>query len=245
MDNEYYEPGGGNIADAGHQYARQIGRTRVVGQKGRRVDARPLVTGAPVYGAEFKQPNMLHARILHSPHPHANIKRIDKNKALALPGVHAVLTYEDLPRVAHSTAGQPYPESSPYDAYLLDSRVRYVGDWVAFAAAETPTIAEEAIDLIEVEYEVLPAVFDPLEAVVDGAPQLHEPDRTHPNTGKNFGNIYDATHNIAAHEIIRHGDFDAAVQEADIIVEGEYYVPYISHAVLEPHVCVAYLDGYE
>ena len=81
--------------------------------------------------------------------------------------------------------------------------------------------------------------------MLDGAPQLHEPDITHPNVGKNFGNIYDATHNIAAHEIIRHGDFDAAMQEADIIVEGEYHVPYISHAVLEPHVCVAYLDGYE
>src|SRR5207237_598707 len=151
-------------ADTAHHQAQQMARTRVVGQKERRVDARPLVTGAPVYAAEFEQPNMLHARILHSPHAHANIKSIDKNKALALPGVHAVLTYEDLPRVAHSTAGQPYPESSPYDAYLLDSRVRYVGDWVAFVAAETPTIAEEAIGLIEVEYEVLPAVFDPLEA---------------------------------------------------------------------------------
>src|SRR5437868_3554456 len=202
MDNEYYEPGGGNIADAGHQYARQIGRTRVVGQKERRVDARPLVTGAPVYAAEFEQPNMLHARILHSPHAHANIKSIDKNKALALPGVHAVLTYEDLPRVAHSTAGQPYPEPSPYDAYLLDSRVRYVGDWVAFAAAETPTIAEEAIGLIEVEYEVQPAVFDPLEAVVDGAPQLHEPYRTKLIICKICCSIYDETHNIYAHGII-------------------------------------------
>src|SRR5437667_12363708 len=180
MHNDHPDPGAGNIADTQHQYTRQIARTRVVGQKERRVDARPLVTGAPVYAAEFEQPNMLHARILHSPHAHANIRSIDKSKALALSGVRAVLTHEDLPRVAHSTAGQPYPESSPYDAYLLDSRVRYVGDWVAFVAAETPTIAEEAIGLIEVEYEVLPAVFDPLEAVVDGAPQLHEPDRTHP-----------------------------------------------------------------
>src|SRR5439155_6133700 len=174
--SSFNEPGAGNIADTAHQQVRQMARTRVVGQKARRVDARPLVTGAPVYAAEFEQPNMLHARILHSPHAHANIKGIDKNKALALPGVHAVLTYEDLPRVAHSTAGQPYPEPSPYDAYLLDSRVRYVGDWVAFASAETPTIAEEAIGLIEVEYEVLPAIFDPLEAMLDGAPQLHEQD---------------------------------------------------------------------
>src|SRR5712692_8693428 len=245
MNNEYYEPGTGNIADAAHQQARQIGRTRVVGQNERRVDARPLVTGAPVYAAEFEQPNMLHARIMHSPHAHANILSIDKSKALALPGVYAVLTYEDVPRVAHSTAGQPYPESSPYDAYLLDNKVRYVGDWVAFVAAETSAIAEEALKLIDVAYEVLPAVFDPLEAMRDGAPQLHEPDTTHPNTGKHFGEIYDATRNIAAHEEIRNGDFAAAIGEADIVVEGEYRVPFISHAVLEPHVCVAYLDGYE
>jgi putative selenate reductase molybdopterin-binding subunit len=227
MTNDYYEPGAGNIADAEHQQARQEARTRVVGQKERRVDARPLVTGAPVYAAEFEQPNMLHARILHSPHAHANIRHIDKSKALVLPGVYAVLTYEDLPRVAHSTAGQPYPEMSPYDTYLLDNRVRYVGDWVAFVAAETPAIAEEALGLIEVDYEVLPAVFDPLEARQDGAPQLHEPDTTHPNTGKGLGNIYDAAHNIAAHEVIRHGDFEAAMREADIVVEGEYRVPFI------------------
>lgn len=241
-----YEPGAGNIGDAGHQQARQMARTRVVGQKERRVDARPLVTGAPVYAAEFEQPNMLHARILHSPHAHANIRRIDKSKALALPGVYAVLTYEDVPRVAHSTAGQPYPEPSPYDTYLLDNRVRYIGDWVAFVAAETPAIAEEALGLIEVEYEVLPAVFDPLEAMQEGAPQLHEPDTTHPNAGQEGGgHIYDAKHNVSAHEVIEHGDFAAAMCEADIVVEGEYRVPYISHAVLEPHVCVAYLDGYE
>ncbi|MGZ3609168.1 MAG: xanthine dehydrogenase family protein molybdopterin-binding subunit, partial [Ktedonobacteraceae bacterium] len=212
------EPGSGNIADPAHQQARLMARNHVVGQNERRVDARPFVTGSPVYAAEFEQPNMLHGRILHSPHAHANITRIDKSKALALPGVRAILTYEDLPRVAHSTAGQPYPESSPYDAYLLDSRVRYVGDWVAFVAAETPAIAEEALNLIDVEYERLPVVFDPLQAMLDGAPQLHEPDTTHPNTGKNFGNIYDATHNKAAHEVIRHGDFDAAMQEADLNV---------------------------
>src|SRR5579875_2194640 len=107
MAHDYYEPGTGNIADAEHQRTRQEARTRVVGQKERRVDARPLVTGAPVYAAEFEQPNMLHARILHSPHAHANIRHIDKSKALALPGVHAVLTHEDLPRVAIAPPASP------------------------------------------------------------------------------------------------------------------------------------------
>jgi putative selenate reductase molybdopterin-binding subunit len=245
MQNDYYETGSGNIADSAHQRARQIARTRVVGQKERRVDARPLVTGAPVYASDLEMPDMLYGRILHSPHAHANIRHIDTSKALAFPGVRAVVTHKDVPRVAHSTAGQPYPELSPYDAYLLDSRVRYVGDWVAFVAAETAAIAEEALGLIDVEYELLPAVFDPLEAMQEGAPQLHEPDVSHPNYGKHLGDIYDASHNIAAHEIIENGDFAAAMREADIVVEGEYRVPFISHAVLEPHVCLAYVDGYD
>jgi putative selenate reductase molybdopterin-binding subunit len=245
MEDEHYEPGIGNIADAAHLRARQVARTRVVGQGERRVDARPLVTGAPVYATEFEQPDMLHARILHSPHAHARIVYIDTSKALALPGVYAVLTHKDVPRVAHSTAGQPYPEPSPYDMYLLDDTVRYVGDWVAFVAAETPAIAEAALPLIDVQYQLLPAIFDPLAAMRDGAPQLHVPDTTHPNTGKNLGEIYDAAHNIAAHEEFERGNFAAAMREADMLVEGEYGVPFISHAVLEPHICVAYLDGYE
>ncbi|MBA2284844.1 MAG: molybdopterin-dependent oxidoreductase [Ktedonobacteraceae bacterium] len=245
MQTSAYEPGAGNINDAAHQRARQTARGRVVGQGERRVDARPLVTGAPVYASEFEQPNMLHARILHSPHAHANIRHIDAGKALALEGVRAVLTYQDVPRVAHSTAGQPYPELSPYDAYLLDSRVRYVGDWVAFVAADTPALAEEALALIEVDYEVLPAVFDPLKALEADAPQLHEADTTHPRHGQGSGDIYDATRNLAAHEELERGDFAAAMRTADLVVEGEYRVPFISHAVLEPHVSVAYLDGYD
>src|SRR5579872_599068 len=245
MNSNYNEPGAGNIADAEHQRARQLSRTRVVGQKERRVDARPLVTGAPVYAAEFEQPAMLHARILHSPYAHANILHIDTSKALALPGVYAVLTHHDLPRVAHTTAGQPYVELSPYDMYVLDNRVRYIGDWVAFVAAETLAIADAALQLIDVDYEVLPAVFDPLAAMRDGAPQLHELDTTHPNSGQHLGDIYDAKHNIAAHEVITNGDFEAAMREADIVVEGEYRVPHIAHAMLEPHVCVAYMDGFD
>src|SRR5581483_12109889 len=135
--NTPYEPGTSNLIDTEHQAARHLARTRVVGRRERRVDARPLVTGAPVYASEFEQPQMLHACILHSPHAHAHIRHIDTGKALALPGVRAVLTHENVPHVAHTTAGQPYPELSPYDMYVLDSHVRYVGDWVAFIAAET------------------------------------------------------------------------------------------------------------
>src|SRR5579883_249260 len=217
----------------------------VVGRAERRVDARPLVTGAPVYASEFEMPDMLYGRILHSPHAHANIVTIDASRALALPGVHAVLTWRDVPRVRHTTAGQPYPELSPYDMYLLDNKVRYVGDWVAFVAAETAELAEEALGLIDVTYEALPAVFDPLEAMKDGAPQLHEPDTHHPNYGTHNGEIYDASHNTSAHDLLIRGDFDAAMAEADLPVEGEYRVQRIAHCALEPHISIAYLDPYE
>ena len=217
----------------------------VVGHAERRVDARPLVTGAPAFAAEFEMPGMLYGRILHSPHAHANILNIDTSRALALPGVRAVLTWRDVPRVPHTTAGQSYPELSPYDMYLLDNRVRYVGDWVAFVAAETAELAEEALGLIDVTYEPLPAVLDPLEAMQDGAPQLHEPDTTHPNYGKQFGDIYDARHNRSGHELLVRGDFDAAMAEADLVVEGEYRVQRIAHCALEPHISIAYLDPYE
>jgi putative selenate reductase molybdopterin-binding subunit len=235
-----YEPGAGDLASSTPQ-----ARLRVVGQRELRVDARPLVTGAPVYACEFAQPQMVHACILHSPHAHARIRRVEKRRALALPGVCAVLTAEDVPRVAHTTAGQPYPELSPYDMYVLDDRVRYVGDWVALIAAETQAIAEQARDLLEVDYELLPAVFDPLQARQPWAPQIHEPDLTHPNSGRKLGDIYDAQGNLASYEVIANGDFAAALRGADLVVEGEYRVPFIAHAMLEPHVCVAYLDGYE
>ncbi|HLV97865.1 MAG TPA: molybdopterin cofactor-binding domain-containing protein [Ktedonobacterales bacterium] len=218
---------------------------KVVGRAERRVDARPLVTGAPVYAAEFEMPGMLYGRILHSPHAHANILHIDASRALSLSGVRAVLTWRDVPRVPHTTAGQSYPELSPYDMYLLDNRVRYVGDWVAFVAAETPALAEEALGLIDVTYEPLPAVFDPLEAMQDGAPQLHEPDTTHPNYGQKLGGIYDASHNRSAHELLVRGDFDVAMAEADLVIEGEYRVQRIAHCALEPHISIAYLDPYE
>ena len=138
-----------------------------------------LVTGGPAFTDDIQMPGMLYGKILPSPHAHARIRRIDTSKAKALPGVHAVLTYKDVPRVPHTTAGQAWPEPSPYDTYLLDSKVRFVGDRVAAVAAESRAIAEEALRLIEVEYEVLPAMLDMEQAMAPGAPVIHdEPDST-------------------------------------------------------------------
>ena len=120
------------------------------------------VRGAAGYTADLKRPGMLYGRILRSPHPHARVRRIDTSKALALPGVHAVLTYQDVPDVRIDA-----------DLLPLDQTLRFVGDEVAVVAAERESIAEDALALIEVDYEILPPVFDAAEALAPGAPQLH------------------------------------------------------------------------
>src|SRR5579872_5442730 len=163
----------------------------VVGKNVRKVDGVKLVTGAPAFTDDIQLTGMLYGKILPSPHAHARIRSIDTSRARALPGVHAILTYRDVPRVPHTTAGQAWPEPSPYDTFLLDAKVRFVGDRVAAVAAETRAIAEQALRLIEVDYEVLPAVLDMEQAMADGAPVIHhEPDAK---------NIHDAAHNIAGY----------------------------------------------
>ena len=122
----------------------------VVGQNVRKVDGVKLVTGRPAFTDDIHLPGLLIGKILPSPYAHARIKHIDTTRDKALPGVHAVLTYKDVPRVPHTTAGQAWPEPSPYDTYLLDNKVRFVGDRVAAVAAETRAIAEKALRLIEV-----------------------------------------------------------------------------------------------
>ena len=128
---------------------------QTVGKPEIKVDAVKLVQGKPAFTADIEKRGLLYAKVLHSPHAHARIKKIDASKARALEGVAAVLTWQDIPRVVYSTAGQSDPIPGPLDAFSLDNKVRFVGDRVAFVAAETPEIAEKALSLIEVEYEVL------------------------------------------------------------------------------------------
>jgi probable selenate reductase molybdenum-binding subunit len=177
---------------------------------------------------------MLHAKILGSPHAHARILDIDTSEAEKLPGVVLVLTHKNVPRVAHTTAGQGYPEPSPYDAFMFDTKVRFVGDRVACVAAETTEIAEQALKLINVKYEVLPAVFDVREAMKEGAPIIHdEPDAD---------GIHDRKHNVAAHYDVEIGNLAQGLKEADFVVEEEFETQYAQHCPLEPHVCIGYLD---
>ena len=206
----------------------------VVGKPEDKVDAVKLAKGRPVFAGDFKKPGMLYAELLTSPHAHARIKRIDASKARALPGVHAVLTHEDLPRIKHASGGQSYPQPPPYDQVCLDNKVRHEGDRVAVVAAETPALARKALGLIEVEYEVLPAVLDFEKAMDEGAPVIHdEPDTE---------GIHDAEHNVVHHIEAEVGDVDAAFAEAEHVFEGEYRTPKQHQAHLEPHVCVTYWD---
>lgn len=207
----------------------------VVGRRVRKVDGFKLVTGRTAFTDDIELPGLLIGRILGSPHAHARIVGIDASRAQALPGVHAVLTYRNVPRVPHTTAGQAWPEPSPYDTYLLDSKVRFVGDRVAAVAAESRAIAEEALRRIEVEYEVLPPVLDMEHAMDPGAPVIHdEPDAT---------GIRDASRNLAGDIHTSIGDVEAGFREADLVLEREYRTPRQQHAMIEPHIVISWLDA--
>ena len=145
-----------------------------------------------------------------------------------------MLTYEDVERVIYASGGQSYPNPPPYDQVSLDSKVRHVGDRVAIAAAETPEILRRALELIEVEYEVLPAVLDPVEAMQPGAPVIHdEPDAV---------KVHDAQRNIAIHIEVHHHDVEAALAKAAHVYESEYHVHQVQQVSIEPHVVLSWWD---
>lgn len=213
-------------------------RTKVVGHSVDKVDGYALATGRAKFTADDLPDDVLYAAVLTSPHAHANITSIDASQARALPGVQAVLTWEDLPRVAHTTAGQGYPEPSPYDSFVLDRKVRFVGDRVAAIAAETPEIAKRARSLIDVEYEVLEPVFDVKAALAEGAPVIHD----EPEARAVIPVEYDPGRNLAAGADTTVGDVEAALVAAAHTVEAEYETHYAQHCPIEPHVCLTYLD---
>ena len=203
-----------------------------VGESKPRLDVMEKVTGAAIYTDDIQfGPGLLHARLKRSPHPHALIKSIDVSKAEKLPGVKVVVTGEDFP--------------NRIGLYLVDKhifardRVRFVGEPVAGVAATTEEIAEKAIDLIEVEYELLEPVFDPEFGASKEAPLIH------PDLGEyqvpNFIFPKPGT-NIANHFKVRKGDVEGAWEKCAAIVEGEYYVPHVQHVPIEPHVAVAKFD---
>lgn len=213
-----------------------IPETEVVGKSEVKVDAYKLAQGKPAFTADLQLKDVLYAKVLRSPLAHARITSIDTSAAKALPGVAAVLTWQDIPRVVYSTAGQSDPIPGPLDMFSLDNKVRFVGDRVAFVAAETVEIAEEALDLIKVEYEELPAIIDLRDAMKPGAVLLHdEPEFV------NFADS-DPSRNLAAEIRIDIGDVEKGFAEADRIFEEDYVVPKVQQAHIEPHVTLTYWD---
>jgi putative selenate reductase molybdopterin-binding subunit len=202
----------------------------IVGESARKINAVRLVSGKAAFADDIERRGMLHARLLTSPHAHAVIREIDVSEARALPGVHAVLTCHDLPRI-------PAPglnEEAPRDRYSLDYIVRFVGDRVAAVAAETPEIAEQALQLIQVDYETLPTILDARKAVEPGVTRMH------PETESS--DIYDAARNIAAHHQYGTGNVEQGFAAADLVVEEEYSVPQWLSAPVENHTVITYLD---
>jgi len=200
-----------------------------IGKSSPRVDARGKVTGTAQFSGDLSMPGMLHMKMLFAERPHARVKGIDTRAAEALAGVVAVLTSKDVPVNEYGLQWQDQPVfcgPSPKPPQGVETDiVRFEGDQVAAVVAETEEIAAEAIKLIRVEYEDLPAVFDAREAMKPGAPQLH------PERGDS---------NVCVHYKIRKGEVDFS--KADVVVEGEYQTPYQEHAYLQPEAGLAYID---
>ncbi|MBK5958725.1 dehydrogenase [Rhodoplanes elegans] len=202
--------------------------TSVIGKSVKRTDTLGKVTGGAVYAGDVVLPGLLHGKTKRATVAHARIKSIDTSKALALPGVKAILTHVDVPRVLHYGSPHPRSASVTQDQYILDTKVRYYGEGVAAVAATSEEIAELACELIEVTYEPLPAVFTVEDALKPDAPAIHE-------VGPG-GNL------VLPPFVVTRGDVEKGFAEADLIVEGEYGMGRPTPAYMEPNVCVCQWD---
>ncbi len=217
--------------------SRDVPTMNVVGKPEVKVDAVKLAKGNPAFTDDIEIRDMLYAKVLRSPHAHARIISIDDAAARALPGVRAVIHHENIERVKYASGGQSYPNPRPHDQVSFDNKVRHVGDRVAAVAADTIEIAEDAIGLIQVEYEVLPAIFDENLAMVDGAPVIHDEDDT--------SDITDQQRNIVHKILAERGDVSAAFSKAPKTYEQTFRVHQVQPAPIEPHISIAWLDSDE
>jgi CO/xanthine dehydrogenase Mo-binding subunit len=201
---------------------------QTVGKSLRRVDAHGKVTGEALYSGDLTMKDMLHMKILFADRPHARVKSIDTTRAEAAPGVVAVYTAKDVPVNEYGLQWQDQPVlCGPGSPKPGTDIVRFIGDQVAAVVAQTEVEAAAAVKLIRVEYEDLPVVSDPVEAMKPGSPRVHE-------------EIDDS--NICVHYKIRKGNVEAGFAKADVIVEGEYRTPVQEHAYLQPEAGLAYTD---
>lgn len=210
---------------------------KVIGTRPIRHDALDKVTGRAGYGADIHLPGMLHGKVLRSPHAHALIKSIDTSEAEKLPGVMATMTARDLPVLKDKLEEVGESVVNLRDAstnVLAPAKVLYHGHPVAALCATSPHIAEKALKLIKVEYEVLPAVLDVLEAMKEDAPLLHGDLKTN-----SLGKMSEKPSNVARHFQNKKGDIEKGFAEADVIVEHEYNTATIHQGYIEPHNATA------
>ena len=197
--------------------------------------ATDIVTGRAEFTMDVEMAGMLHLKLVHSPHAHARIVSVDKTAALAVPGVHRVYTWEDVPRKRFNTALHTDHLVDPDDTYILDDVARFVGQRMAAVLADTVAAAEEGCRRLVIDYEVLPAVFDPEQAMQPGAPALH---------GFDDPFLRDPERNILLEMHGEIGDTAAGFAAADVIHEATYRTPRVQHAHLETHGSIAWVrDG--
>jgi CO/xanthine dehydrogenase Mo-binding subunit len=199
----------------------------IIGQSVNRLDAAGKVTGQALYPGDINLPGQAHMKVLFAGRPHAVVRSVDTSQAETLPGVLAVFTARDVPVNEYGLIMPDQPVLvGPGSSKPFTDRVRFAGDHIALVVAESEAIAAQGRDLIRVEYEDLPVLTDPLQAMQDGAVLLH------PDRGSN----------IFCHYLIRKGDVETAFAQAEAIVEGIYRTPYQEHAYLQPEAGLAYVD---
>lgn len=210
---------------------------KVIGTRPIRHDGVDKVTGRAIYGADFQITGLLHGRVLRSPHAHARIVSIDTSRAEAHPGVKGVVTAQDLPEAEDKIAD--LGEGAVSLKYLCDNilasdKALYKGHAIAAVAATDPHIAEEACELIDIEYEVLPPVLEVREAMEPDAPILHENIRT-----SSLGETGDKPSNVASHIQFKKGDIEKGFDEADVVIEREFVTGTVHQGYIEPHNATA------
>ena len=210
---------------------------KVVKHKTPSIDGKGIMMGRPAYTDDLADPNALIVKILRSPHAFAKIKSIDVTKANELTGVELILTHHDVPKKSFTRAGQGYPEPSRHDKFVLDEYVRYVGDEVACVAAISEDVANKALKLIEVEYEILEPVLD-FESAFENKSIIHPED----GIKEMFPIGFEPKKNVAATYQMEVGKVEDVLKECDVVLEESFYTQAQAHTMMEPHTANARID---
>jgi len=215
-----------------------------VGKSIPKKDGEGIIKGKPLYTNDMakRDPDALVVKILRSPHAYARIKSVDVSAAKAIEGVATIITHldKDLPRTIYTRAGQGFPEPSPYDKFILDEYVRYVGDEVLAVAAVDERTAQAALDAVKVTYDVLEPVLD-FETAEGNKSIIH----TEPEACELFPIGFVPEKNLAASFFCEDGDTDAEMAKSEIVVEDVFYTQAQAHYCAETHTCYTYMDGYD